>query len=388
MEKYYNPILIGFILITIVLSVLWAFNTVRRIEVQKNYGARVLTEVAKLWRRAKFVPEDAKDRESLYLYRDFLRKFEGENCKYPLMLKNGGVRCMTRQEFEYFAQFKPVKPFSLLTTVASALVAVIALVVNIVITKTFWLGLILLLILPFVQVLLMFFLKKLIKEKDIYRDGLFMALKENCINFVSITKPFIVVDAYPDKFGKNAEPIYIAKGEPNLEQIREIKNFIANQRNLDRSATMTNPIPVISQEVAINNELPVNHETPTNHEFAENHVLPESPQPAVTDVTPVAEPVAENIAPVDEVNANNEELPILSTEESEVLLKDVINDILIAKIDQKILEQKNAEAATAAVVEEKETAPAEEVAPAEDDFSLEAIGRALDAEIAKRNAKK
>ena len=132
----FNLLLIVFIIGIVVLLVLWAFNTVRQIELQKDYCVRTLIDVAKLWRRAKFVPEDAKERESLYLYRDFLRKFEGEDCKRPLMLKNGGVRCMTRQEFDGFAKFKPVKQVSILFIGASALVAIIALVANL-INKSF-----------------------------------------------------------------------------------------------------------------------------------------------------------------------------------------------------------------------------------------------------------
>ena len=63
----FNLILIVFIVGIIMLFVLSAFNKVRQIEIQKNYGARTLTDVAKLWRRAKFIPEDAKERESFYL---------------------------------------------------------------------------------------------------------------------------------------------------------------------------------------------------------------------------------------------------------------------------------------------------------------------------------
>ena len=178
------------------LFVLSAFNKVRQIEIQKNYGARTLTDVAKLWRRAKFIPEDAKERESFYL-------FEGEKCVRPLMLKNGGVRCMKREEFDSHAKLKAIKPTSILFTAASALVALISIIVNFM-NNNLFMGLGLAVILPIVQVLLMLFVKKLIKEKDIYRDGIFTALKENCVNFVTVTKPFIVVDAYPDKFGKNS----------------------------------------------------------------------------------------------------------------------------------------------------------------------------------------
>ena len=96
----YNLIIIGFIIAALFLAMWWAFNTIRQIETQKNFCAMPLSSIAKLWRRANFVPEDAKDRESLYLYRDFLRKFDGNECPYPIMVKNGGVRCMTRKEFD------------------------------------------------------------------------------------------------------------------------------------------------------------------------------------------------------------------------------------------------------------------------------------------------
>ena len=42
-----NLIIIGFIIALIVLSMFWAFNTVRRIELQKNFCAGWLISIAK-----------------------------------------------------------------------------------------------------------------------------------------------------------------------------------------------------------------------------------------------------------------------------------------------------------------------------------------------------
>ena len=494
----FNLILIVFIVGIIMLFVLSAFNKVRQIEIQKNYGARTLTDVAKLWRRAKFIPEDAKERESFYLYRDFLRLFEGEKCVRPLMLKNGGVRCMKREEFDSHAKLKTIKPTSILFTAASALVALISIIVNFM-NNNLFMGLGLAVILPIVQVLLMLFVKKLIKEKDIYRDGIFTALKENCVNFVTVTKPFIVVDAYPDKFGKNSEPKYVAKGEPSAEQIAEIHDFIAMQRQLDRNfnermannqnmhpfhlpqkteqsapaptivgpdsaytvAEPSMPEPMAQQETytaptpvpAMSEPMPA----PVTNEpvMPEPVVVPEpapvmpEPMPAPTPSAPVTDdfdrtsfismvggqdqsPVAEEI---DAAQITDEQLPKLSPDELDGLMNEMIDNIIMSDVEKVI---KNAQQGVTATTQPKPTpmpapepvmerpimpepvsvmpeptpvpepvvapepAPMmpeerpfsvdqplmDEGEPAEDDFSLEAIGRALDAEIAKRNGKK
>ena len=57
----YNLIIIGFIVTAVVITLWWTFNTIRRIDNQKNFCAVQLTSIAKLWRKAKFVPEDAKE---------------------------------------------------------------------------------------------------------------------------------------------------------------------------------------------------------------------------------------------------------------------------------------------------------------------------------------
>ena len=467
----FNLILIVFIVGIIMLFVLSAFNKVRQIEIQKNYGARTLTDVAKLWRRAKFIPEDAKERESFYLYRDFLRLFEGEKCVRPLMLKNGGVRCMKREEFDSHAKLKTIKPTSILFTAASALVALISIIVNFM-NNNLFMGLGLAVILPIVQVLLMLFIKKLIKEKDIYRDGIFTALKENCVNFVTVTKPFIVVDAYPDKFGKNAEPKYVAKGEPSAEQIAEIHDFIAMQRQLDRNFNerMANnqnmhpfhlpqkteqsaPAPtIVGPDSAYTVAEPSMPEPMAQQEtYTAPTPVPamSEPMPAPTPSAPVTDdfdrtsfismvggqdqsPVAEEI---DAAQISDEQLPKLSPDELDSLMNEMIDNIIMSDVEKAI---KNAQQGVTATTQPKPTpmpapepvmerpimpepvsvipeptpvpepvvapepAPImpeerpfsvdqplmDEGEPAEDDFSLEAIGRALDAEIAKRNGKK
>jgi len=440
----------------------------RRIDLQKNYCARTLVDVAKLWRRAKFVPEDAKDRESLYVYRDFLRIFEGEKCKRPLMLKNGGVRCMTREEFDNFSKLKPIKATSILFTLASVLVAIIAITVNFM-NNTILVGVGMAVVLPVVQIILMLFLKKLIKEKDVYRDGIFMALKENCVNFVTITKAFIVVDAYPEKFGKNTESLYIAKGEPSAEQIVEVRNYIALQRQADRnfetstvnnqpvmeetlasqvkesaeieSAVFDNPISeVVSEPVK-----PMADVAPQQDSWSspiQNQTETENLQPMTEFAvpTPVIETTKENSA----TESTDEDLSILDEVSSMTLVNNIIDDMLMADVNREVNEMTQAASVTetkpeqtvpstvsGVVFQEKhETSnnqpinsvempsvaieqmpmptesfsvdqsaeqlsdePAvqpltDEGEPDEDDFSLEAIGRALDAEIAKRNAKK
>lgn len=397
MDKYYNFIIIGFIIALIVLSILWAFNAVRRIDLHKNFCASSLISIAKLWRRAKFVPEDAKDRESLYLYRDFLRKFDENECKYPLVVKNGGVRAMTRKEFDNLCGLKEQKNFSFLILVASILVAVVALVVNIFVTKMIGIGIGLALIMPIVQLLLSFYVRRFNKEKNIYRDGIFFALKENSINFLSITKPFVLVDAYPEKFGKKAKPLYVAKGELTNEQIADVRNYIIEQKKAESKVELR----------AVNNDAEIeaiNQDKTEIVSVADNETVDNG-----VETTPEVDATTE-IQVTDEANAeteNNEnletdsellELPDdepLTAEENEIIFNNLIADMMAGDVRRALQEQEDAEqkAQEAAVAEvpanEPELEPAPEITePAEDDFSLDAIGQALDAEIEKRNKKR
>lgn len=394
-----NLIIIGFIIALIVLSMFWAFNTVRRIELQKNFCAGSLISIAKLWRRAKFVPEDAKERESLYLYRDFLRKFDESECKYPIMVKNGGVRAMTRKEFDEVTKQKPQPLYSILVIAASILVAFISLVVNIAVTKTVWVGIGLALILPVVQIILYFFLSRFEKEKNVYRDGIFMAIKENSINFLSITKPFIIVDAYPEVFGKKTKPLYATRGELSEAQIAETREFIIKQKSAESEVVLRN-VDNTEEIEQLNNPQPSEEATPVLEEAIE--VIPNTETTAVDTeenaVENVGEQSTDNETPtavVAEETLTDEEIDaVFNTMMDNIMEADVERAIKAAeqaKAVQQVAEQQAEQQAEQIV--EVETTPKEKintevVEPAEDDFSLDAIGQALDAEIAKRNQKR
>lgn len=392
---FYNFILIGFILALIVISIFWAFNAVRRIEIEKNFCAGALTSIAKLWRRANYIPEDAKERESLYLYRDFLRKFDESECKYPIAVKNNGVRAMTRKEYDNVSGVKTQGNFSVLILSATILIALIALIVN-VINHTFMIGLGLALIMPVVQVLLAMFLQRFNKEKNNYRDAIFLALKENSINFLSITKPFILVDAYPDKFGKKTKPLFNAKGELTEEQIAEIRDYIVAQKQAENKVELR----------SVNNNAEIEQ---MNHPV---ELEPEIVEP-VAEVSTNEEPTQEEAEPVVEsteveTETEIEEAP-LTDEEREQLINNLVEDMILGDIRRAIKEQDDAkreaekladaefETEANEAAKEVETNPkpttneleqTEITEPAEDDFSLEAIGQALDAEIEKRNKKR
>lgn len=369
-----NLSIIGFIVVFAILSIWWAFNTIRRIEIQKNFCAQSLANIAKLWRRSKFVPEDAKERESLYLYRDFLNKFEDSGCKYPIMVKNGGVRVMSRQEYDAMSGLKNRRPFSGLITLVSILVAGISLGYNLMVTKSIWLGVGLAAIMPVLQILLALFVVSANKDKNNYRDAIFLALKENSVNFLSITKPFIIVDAYPEKFGKESEPLYVVKGNITDEQIESTRNYIIRQKKAETKVVMRSVSRMRTPKV---------------------EVVAPTQEPAIE--TPKEEP-AKIVSVVDKPKVNQEDpnRP-LTTKEKENLANNLISDTLFADIDRAVKQEKNEMKKPVEVEEIKSSATIskdfDEIltdveAPAEDDFSLDAIGQALDAEIAKRNKKK
>ncbi len=432
MENYYNLILIGFIVALSIVLVFWAMNTVRCIAVNKNFCADTLTAIAKLWRRAQFIPEDAKERESLFLYRDFLQKFAGVDCKYPLVLKNGGVRVMSRKEYDASFVQKPVHIFSLLLLVASVLVAGIALWVNLTVTKMIWVGAGLALILPVEQLIVAFVLSRFVREKNLYRDAIFVALKENSANFITITKPFIVVDAYPHKFGKNTQPLYTAKGDLSPEQVEEIRAFVMEQKR--------NEVTAAFDAVPKQNTIPTQTVAPV-----ETPIAPSEPvAPATTPATPVDDTAHQIEMSASGVENDDMADSAVTQDKKAAVLNQFIDDMTVGEIqrlereaaekgepfqftDEEIMEILSAgqdvnpaelgtitaEPVQNVPMQAETVTPGEEsfdvdmdfstpiqelakapipdentpiVEPDEDDFSLEAIGLALDAEIAKRNA--
>ena len=398
----YNLILIAFIVASFFLALWWAFNTIRRIDQQKNYCAMELSSLARLWHRAKFVPEDAKDRESLYLYRDFLRKFEEHVGQYPVMVKDGKVRCMNRKEYDHLNNQKTIRPVSILVSILSIMIAGAAFTINFYFNKTYGIGIGLAVILPLTQLFLAFFVRRSAKDKDKYRDGIFLALKENSVAFLSITKPFIIVDAYPDKFGKNKAPLYAALGTLTDQQINETRDYILRQKAAETKTVMVNvenTLETLTPNIATtDDEITVENpnlatETPTNDEPTIKVPEPAT-EPTPTEVVPEPIPAAPVTPSEPEMQADN--LPEMSTEEMMDLVNDFIDNTLQAEITQAEQEfaqaqataNKNEPVITATVAETTEPTPVEPVtevtAPAEDDFSLEAIGQALDAEIARR----
>ncbi|MBS7401413.1 MAG: hypothetical protein KIG16_02775 [Eubacteriales bacterium] len=382
----YNLIIIGFIAATALLALWWTFNTIRRIDNQKNYCAVQLTSMAKLWRKAKFVPEDAKERESLYLYRDFLHKFDQDDGQYPVMVKDGKVRCMTRKEYDRLVGQKDIPVVSPLITIVSVILAAGSVGVNLFITETKnpLLGVGLAAIMPVLQIVLAFFVYRFNKEKNNYRDGIFMALKENSVAFLSIAKPFIVVDAYPEKFGKNKKPLYVTVGELTQKQVIEVRDYIIRQKEAETKVVMSgvdNEREIIRltekttpQPVAVNASDVVSEEN-----AAAEPVMSEPVATPVSEPSPVttAEPTEDDdLLSVDRVN----------------LLNKFADNIMIGEVKRAVrAAKKNVQAEVVEPVEKLKPLPVEpsEVqAPAEDDFSLEAIGQALDAEIARRNKKK
>ena len=385
MDKY-NLIIIGFVVATAILTLWWAFNTIRRIDNQKNYCAVQLTSIAKLWHKAKFVPEDAKERESLYLYRDFLRKFDEGDGQYPVMVKDGKVRCMTRKEYDNLVGQKDAHAISPLITIISLILAVGSICVNMFLTKTPLIGLGLAAVMPVLQLILAFFVHRFNKEKNNYRDGIFLALKENSVSFLTITKPFIIVDAYPDKFGKNKKPLYATIGELPEAQIIEVRDFIIRQKAAETKVVL-NSVDNEREIIRLTEKTTKQPDLVNASEVVQQAEPVDEEEPNVMEEpTPVTEP-----APVPEAPAGEEDDDLLEIDKIN-LINDFVDDMMLGEVQRAVKKAKKAEQTAEPVTPMPEVAPiptaAEAVAaPAEDDFSLEAIGQALDAEIARRNKK-
>lgn len=367
-----TTLLVGFVIALAGLSLWWAFNTIRQIQLQKEFAAFSLISIGKLWRKAKFVPEDARDRESLYLYRDFLSKFDGTECKYPIMVKNGGVRCMTRVEYDQACKQKPKTPVSILLLLATVVYAVVAIILNL--KTNMALGISLALIMPALQVIIAGFIWQFNRDKNLYRERLFMELKENSVDFLRITKPFIVVDAYPEKFGKNAPAKFMSRGELTDEQIVQTKQYIIGQKQAETKVVLKSVDNQAEIENLINPPKAPEPAPVVNEPVAPAAPAQPTPQPAAPAPTQSAAPT-----PAEEKH--------LTREEAEDIVLKLLWDDLQAKEQRAAVQagQQPAPApvATAPVTPEQPDVPETPVA-VDDDFSLDSIGIALDAELAKR----
>lgn len=359
-----TALLVGFVIALAGVSLWWAFNTIRQIQLQKEFAAFSLISIGKLWRKAKFVPEDARDRESLYLYRDFLGKFDGTECQYPIMVKNGGVRCMTRLEYDQACKQKPKTPVSILLLLVTVVYAVVAIILNI--QSNLALGVSLALILPALQIIIAVFIWQFNRDKNLYRERLFMELKENSVDFLRITKPFIVVDAYPEKFGKTTPAKFASRGELTDEQIAETKKYIIGQKQAETKVVLKS----VDNQAEIEN-LVNPPQTPAPAPVVNAPVAPAAPE------TPTPAPTAPAPAPTDKKES-------LTPEEAEDVVLKLLWDDLQAK-EARAAVQTGGQPVAPEQPDVPETPAVPETPVAvDDDFSLDSIGIALDAELAKR----
>ena len=396
-----NILLIVFVIALAVLSLWWAFNTIRQIQLQKEFAALTLTSVAKLWKKTQYVPEDARDRESLYLYRDFLAKFdEDTKAQLPLMVKDGNVRCLTRREYDRATHQRDKGPISWLVLVATVVYAICAVAFNL---NNLLFGIGLAAIMPVWVMVLAVFVYRFNKDKNNYREQLFKTLQDNCADFLRLTKPYIVVDAYPQKFGKDAKPRYVALGDITDAQIKDVKNFIIrqkqaeteiitrsidNQREIEQLQRPT-PAPTVAEPTAPA-VTPTVKDTPTV--TAAPTAAPTAPVANTPQLSRAEKAAALNKLLADGIAAESQDhvnpyLPkALSRQEKFDILTKLVHDGVTAEAQRSA---KLTAAANAPLEEIKDLPPLPAVGadipePDADDFSLDSIGLALDAELAKR----
>lgn len=404
-----NVFLIIFVLALVVLSLWWVFNTIRQIQLQKELAALPLINVVKLWHKAKYVPEDAKDRESLYLYQDFLSILDEDDYQYPIMVKNGGVRPMTRKEYDHLCHQKDKRPVSILMAILSVLCAGLAIVFN---TDNLLFGLGMAAIMPVLQVIFAIFINRFNRDKNFYREKLFLDLKENGTEFILMTKPFIVRDAYPQKFGIDAKPKFVSLGNLKPEQIQEVNDFVTRQQAAETKIMVKSTRSLAEQraaeqariDAAVNQALAeqrAQNQAAMDTAAAEhakalaaaNAAAAAAQAAAQTQITQLqqaqAEQAAKQAAAQTAPTATETTTPaepaekVLTTAEKQALLTKLLHDSINAQKARQARRNQPpvAEAQPAAPVD---TTPA----PNPNDFSLDSIGIALDAELAKRRQKK
>ena len=387
-----NILLIVFVIALAVLALWWAFNTIRQIQLQKEFAALTLTSVAKLWKKTQYVPEDARDRESLYLYRDFLAKFEDDQkAQFPLMVKDGNVRCMTRREYDRACHQRDKRSVSLLVLLATVVYAVCAVAFNL---QNLLFGIGMAAIMPVWLVVLAVFVNRFNKDKNNYREQLFKTLQDNCADFLRLTKPYIVVDAYPQKFGKDAKPRYVALGELGDAQIEDTKNFIIRQKQAE-TEIITRSIDNQREIEQLRNPTPAEPTTPDVAPTAPAEPVATVTEPDPATYTPqlsreekaaaLTKLLNDGIAAESREQVNPYLPQPLSREEKFAILTKLVHDGVVAEQEHNA---KMTAAANAPLEEIKDLPPltvgADVPEPDADDFSLDSIGLALDAELAKR----
>ncbi len=384
-----NILLMVFVIALAVLALWWAFNTIRQIQLQKEFASVALISTAKLWKKTQYVPEDARDRESLYLYRDFLAKFDdAQQPLYPLIVKDGNVRCLTRREYDRACHQRDKQPVSILVLIATIIYAVCAIAFNL---NNLLFGIGLAAIMPVWLIVLAVFVNRFNKDKNNYRNQLFTTLQANSADFLRLTKPYIVVDAYPQKFGKNAKPRYVALGDLTDDQVTDIKNFIIRQKQAETEIVTRNVDNQYEIDRLQGKEQPVAFDTTLTAPTASSATAsqPTAPQLSTAEKTDVLMKLLDDgIAAEQKTTVTVPQS--LSRQEKFDLLTKLVHDGVVA--EQKAAAQRAAlaNAPLEAIKELPPLAPLGDSTPAEpdaDDFSLDAIGLALDAEIAKRRKK-
>ncbi len=411
------------------LLILWVSGTIKKISHQKAIGIPLIEEIIHVCKKASYIPEDKRDFEVITLYKEFANKIRSSMSLFPLYIKNNGIRVMSKSEYDYATRQKPVSTFSFLIFLLAILYGGVCVLANL---NNLTVGLLGILTIPAVQILLSMFVGVLIKAKNSYRLKMFALLKNNTSDFLLLAKPYILVDAYPHKFGKKQGPLYRQNGDLTEEQVNDITEFLTAQQTL--LSMLNNPTETPAQnETVVDNEItqmqpaapvqeyqePVIQQEPANEEVSTgptaferlNELAAKSPKPAAkprplrkrpVEVEPVAEtevPAQEAEQPVTEQSNQvaqeevqsipepviTEAEPVRETEEVSIADNTQAEEAQSNEINEEVIAQP-----VQAVVEEEQvpvTEIKENTQEPHDEFSLDAIDLALDQELESRKKK-
>lgn len=219
-----------------------------KIQDQRELDVNLLQNMAKIWKKAKFVPEDARDREAKNLYKEFMQEVRDEGGTCPVVVRKGKPRVMKKEEYDRLVGTKEKWLFSPLLLLISILYAGMIFLAN---GQQMGIIFVVSLIVPVVQFFIAFVINAFKKKKNRFRNALFYNLQETAVDFFNITRPYILRNCYPDKIvttwdmaekqkgrEKKVSSPFVIVGEPSESLIKEAIAIVERQQSYEEDVKL------------------------------------------------------------------------------------------------------------------------------------------------------
>ena len=270
--------IVGALAVIALLIFWWVYRVISKIQSQREYGVFILQSATKVWKRAQFVPEDLRERESRYLYDELIRTIDDAVVPFPMVVKKGEPRAMTKDEYDKVAKLRDKLAFSPPLFLLSLAYGFMVFLANF--QEQMSVALVAALVLPIMQLLLYCIIRAFRRKKNKFRIALFQGLKEPSADFIKITKPFIIFNSYPARFGVEQggeKKRFITVGELPDKLLQECSDFFQRQQAMAYGGAPATPAPTQSP-------IPTSEPVPVPEPVAMPAAAPSQPPPAPVPV--------------------------------------------------------------------------------------------------------